>query len=54
MRLSLSPLSEAKIFNSFPLNEKFCGLSGLSGLVPNYENTGTLNLEPDPQFIVML
>ena len=25
-----------KIFSSFPLNEKFSGFSGLSGLVPNY------------------
>ena len=27
-----------KKFSSFPLNEKFSGLSGLSGLVPNSAN----------------
>ena len=36
MLLPLSPLNEAKNFSSFPLYEKFSGLSSLSGLVPNY------------------
>ena len=35
--LAISPLSEDTNFSTFPLNEKFCGLSGLSGLVPSYD-----------------
>ena len=41
-----------KKFSSFPLNEKFSGFSGLSGLVPNYCTFLCTTQDRDSTFIV--
>ena len=55
LAVAAKPLREVNFFCSFPLNEKFCGLSGLSclsGLVPNYARRVAAGVEHSISYTV--